>query len=105
MSMKNYLMDSQMESFVMGVLIEFMKSEGYTLSEIQQKSVLDKSLNVLSQLGYNETIVIESEDKRDLIESINKLVGLTMYLFSLCIMHAAREEKYKEIILSLEDKK
>jgi hypothetical protein len=105
MSMKNYLMDSQMESFVMGVLLEFMKSEGYALSEIQQKAVLDKSLNILSQLGYSETIVIESEDKRDLAESINKLVGLTMYLFSLCVMHAAREEKYKEIILALEDKK
>jgi len=105
MSMKDYLMDSQMESFIMGVLTEFLRTEGYTLTEEQQNLVVTKSINVLKYLGYNESIVVESEDKKDLVESINKLVGLTMYLFSVTIMHAAREEKFKEIIRSLEDKK
>jgi len=104
MSMKGYLQDAQMELFIFSIMSEFMSTEGYTLSEEQKRAVIDKSLNTLKALGYEQNITIESGSIEDLKDSIQKLAIFSMQLFSLCVMQAAREEKYKEIINSLKDK-
>jgi hypothetical protein len=102
--MKGYLQDAQMELFIFSIMSEFMSTEGYTLSEEQKRAVIDKSLNTLKALGYEQNITIESGSIEDLKDSIQKLAIFSMQLFSLCVMQAAREEKYKEIINSLKDK-
>jgi len=104
MSMKGYLQEAQMELFIFSIMTEFMTTEGCTLSEQQQRSVIDRSLSTLKALGYEQNIAVESGSLEDLKESIQKLAIFSMQLFSLCVMQAAREEKYKEIIISLRDK-
>jgi hypothetical protein len=102
--MKGYLQEAQMELFIFSIMTEFMTTEGYTLSEQQQRAVIDRSLSTLKALGYEQNIAVESGSIEDLKESIQKLAIFSMQLFSLCVMQGAREEKYKEIINSLKDK-
>jgi hypothetical protein len=105
MSMKNYLQDAQMELFAFSILTEFLNSEGYALSPEQQQAVIERSITSLKALGYDDNIVVDSNNIEDLKLSIQRLAVFSMQLFSLYIMHSAREEKYKEIISSLKDKK
>jgi hypothetical protein len=102
--MKDYLQERQMELFIFGVLSDFITTEGYSLSEEQRNSVIEKSLGILKSLGYDQLVAVESEDKEELKLTIQKLATFSMCLFSLCVMHNAREEKYKEIITSLKGK-
>lgn len=104
MSMKTYLQDAQMELFIFGIMSEFINNEGYQLSKEQQASVIAKNLNTLKTLGYDQTVVTDSESLAELRETVQKLAVFSMQLFSLCVMHSAREEKFREIIDSLKDK-
>jgi hypothetical protein len=100
---QDFFNKNAIELLIHNILRAFYKQEVFELSEEQEKVVINKSLILLDSLDAElsrefKIYTMSKADSDELDLLMEKLSKVILNLFTMCVIFAAREEKYKEIM-------